>query len=153
MRRPFFGLKISLSESSTPLLDPLTRQVIMMAEFDVGKIVNGLAGSWPGFLRDWDRHLRAGNRPATTRYNYLLAAAQLGRFLRQASPDPDAPAAAQCPSEVRRAHREATPQQGLTEAQRPLVTWPHHGHGGAAGAGGGRHFPVRRSSTILTSFP
>ena len=33
-------------------------------------------GDWAGFLRDWDRALRAGNHPETTRYNYLLAAAQ-----------------------------------------------------------------------------
>ncbi|GAA2531445.1 hypothetical protein [Winogradskya humida] len=26
-------------------------------------------GDWAGFLRDWDRALRAGNHPETTRYN------------------------------------------------------------------------------------
>jgi hypothetical protein len=30
-------------------------------------------GDWAGFLRAWDRALRAGNHPETTRYNYLLA--------------------------------------------------------------------------------
>jgi hypothetical protein len=32
----------------------------------------GLPSAWAGLLRDWDRTLRAGNYPATTRYNYLL---------------------------------------------------------------------------------
>jgi hypothetical protein len=51
--------------------------------------------------------LRSGNYPETTRYNYLLAAAQLGRYLGVYSPDPDADAAADDPCEVRRAHVEA----------------------------------------------
>ena len=38
-------------------------------------------GDWAGFLRDWDRSLRAANHPETTRYNYLLAAAQLAKYL------------------------------------------------------------------------
>ena len=33
-----------------------------------------------------------GNYPPTTRYNYLLAAGQLGRYLAEHSPDPDADA-------------------------------------------------------------
>jgi integrase/recombinase XerC len=76
-----------------PLLDPLTRQVLMiMKPLDLDKITNGVSPVWAGFLRDWDRSLRAGNYPATTRYNYLLAAAQLGRYLAEHSPDPDADA-------------------------------------------------------------
>ncbi|GAA1566473.1 hypothetical protein GCM10009827_105200 [Dactylosporangium maewongense] len=36
---------------------------------------------WSSYLRDWDRTLRAANHPDTTRYNYLLAAIQLARYL------------------------------------------------------------------------
>jgi hypothetical protein len=50
----------------------------------------GLFRTWAGFLRDWDRSLRAANHPERTRYNFLLAAAQLGRFLAEHSPDSDA---------------------------------------------------------------
>jgi len=32
----------------------------------------GLPLTWTGYLRDWDRALRAANHPQTTRYNYLL---------------------------------------------------------------------------------
>jgi integrase/recombinase XerC len=51
-------------------------------------------GDWAGFLRDWDRTLRAANHPETTRYNHLLAAAQLAQYLAAESPDPDADDAA-----------------------------------------------------------
>src|ERR1700753_3989858 len=61
----------------------------------IEKLTDGLAKDWSGFLHDWDRSLRAGNYPETTRYNYLLAAAQLGRYLAEHSPDPDADAAAE----------------------------------------------------------
>jgi hypothetical protein len=53
-----------------------------------------------GLPTDWDRCLRAGNYPATTRYNYLLAAVQLGRYLAEYSPDPDADAAADDPADA-----------------------------------------------------
>lgn len=99
--------KISLPRSSTPLTDPLTRQVTTMTNVDLGRLTLGLSGTWSGYLRDWDRHLRAGNYPVTTRYNYLLAAAQPGRYLGEHSPDPDAPAAAADPTEATRAHVEA----------------------------------------------
>jgi integrase/recombinase XerC len=33
--------------------------------------------SWAVLLRGWERSLRAGNHPETTRYNYVLAASQL----------------------------------------------------------------------------
>jgi integrase/recombinase XerC len=49
--------------------------------FDLGKLTSHLAPAWAGFLVDWDRSLRSGNYPQTTRYNYLLAAAQLGGYL------------------------------------------------------------------------
>jgi hypothetical protein len=44
---------------------------------DLTKLTAGLSTTWAGLLADWDRSLRAGNYPATTRYNYLLAAVQL----------------------------------------------------------------------------
>jgi site-specific recombinase XerC len=78
-----------------------------MSLLDLHKLTIGLSRAWAGFLRDWDRSLRSGNYPETTRYNYLLAAAQLGRYLGEYSPDPDADVAAQDPCQVRRAHVEA----------------------------------------------
>jgi site-specific recombinase XerC len=51
--------------------------------------------------------LRSGNYPETTRYNDLLAAAQLARFLGECSPDPDADAAAADPCHVTKAHVES----------------------------------------------
>jgi integrase/recombinase XerC len=73
------------------------------------KLTVGLSRTWAGFLRDWDRSLRAANHPETTRYNYLLAAAQLGRYLAEHSPDPDADAAAEDPTAVTRAPRGDLP--------------------------------------------
>ncbi len=70
------------------------------------KLTDGLSRTWAGFLRDWDRSLRAANHPETTRYKYLLAAAQLGRYLAEHSPDPDADTAADDPTAVTRAHVE-----------------------------------------------
>jgi site-specific recombinase XerD len=73
----------------------------------IDKLTEGLARDWSGFLRDWDRSLRAGNYPETTRYNYLLAAAQLARYLAEYSPDPDADEAAEDPTEVTKKHIES----------------------------------------------
>jgi len=78
-----------------------------MPLLDLRKLTTGLSPAWAGYLRDWDRSLRAGNYPDTTRYNYLLAATQLGRYLAEHSPDPDAPDAAADPAEVTKAHVEA----------------------------------------------
>ena len=78
-----------------------------MPLLDLQKLTIGLSRTWAGYLRDWDRSLRSGNYPETTRYNYLLAAAQLGRYLGEYSPDPDADAAADDPVVVARAHVEA----------------------------------------------
>src|SRR5256885_3278242 len=78
-----------------------------MPLLDLRKLTVGLSRTWSGYLRDWDRSLRSANHPETTRYNYLLAAAQLARYLGEYSPDPDADAAAEDPCEVRRAHVEA----------------------------------------------
>jgi hypothetical protein len=47
---------------------------------DLHKLTAGLSRPWAGYLRDWDRTLRSANYPETTRYNYLPAAAQLGRI-------------------------------------------------------------------------
>jgi integrase/recombinase XerC len=38
-------------------------------------------------LRDWNRSLRAGNHPETTRYNYVLAASQLAAYLNERLPE------------------------------------------------------------------
>lgn len=78
-----------------------------MPLLDLDKLTAGLARTWAGYLRDWDRSLRSGNYPETTRYNYLLAAAQLGRYLAEYSPDPDADAAAADPAGTTRGHVEA----------------------------------------------
>ena len=75
-----------------------------MPTIDVRKIAAGLSPTWVGYLRDWDRTLRAANHPDTTRHNYLLAAAQLGRYLSAESPDPDADDAADDPCQVTRGH-------------------------------------------------
>jgi integrase/recombinase XerC len=32
-------------------------------------LTDGLARDWAGFLRDWDRTLRSGSYPQTTRYD------------------------------------------------------------------------------------
>ncbi|MGB6161829.1 MAG: phage integrase N-terminal SAM-like domain-containing protein, partial [Pseudonocardiaceae bacterium] len=78
-----------------------------MPLLDLNKITTGLSKRWQGFLRDWDRSLRSGNYPETTRYIYVLAAGQLARYLGECSPDPEAAAAADDPVEVSRAHVEA----------------------------------------------
>ena len=77
-----------------------------MPLLDLNKLTFGLSKTWAGYLRDWDRTLRSASHPETTRYNYLLAAAQLARYLAEYSPDPDADDAADDPCEVTRAHIE-----------------------------------------------
>jgi integrase/recombinase XerC len=74
---------------------------------DVGNLVNGLPAAWAGFLNDWDRSLRSGNYPKTTRYNYLLAAAQLARYLAEHTDDTSTDGAASTPAAVTRQHLEA----------------------------------------------
>ncbi|PSL52459.1 site-specific recombinase XerD [Saccharothrix carnea] len=78
-----------------------------MPLLDLTKITTGLSKTWAGYLRDWDRTLRSAGHPETTRYNYLLAAAQFARYLAEYSPDPDADDAADDPCEVTKAHVEA----------------------------------------------
>ncbi|GLZ32278.1 hypothetical protein Lesp02_44660 [Lentzea sp. NBRC 105346] len=77
-----------------------------MPLLDLNKLTLGLSKTWVGYLRDWDRTLRSASHPETTRYNYLLAAAQLARYLGEYSPDPDADDAAADPCSVTRAHIE-----------------------------------------------
>ncbi|SDG84441.1 Phage integrase, N-terminal SAM-like domain [Lentzea fradiae] len=77
-----------------------------MPLLDLDKITFGLSKTWAGYLRDWDRTLRSASHPETTRYNYLLAAAQFARYLAEYSPDPDADDAADDPCGVTRAHIE-----------------------------------------------
>ncbi|MER6122169.1 hypothetical protein ABT173_05650 [Streptomyces sp. NPDC001795] len=85
-----------------------------MPLLDLEKMTAGLSRTWSGYLRDWDRSLRAGNYPETTRYNYLLAAAQRARYLGEYSPDPDAEPAADDPVEVTRGHVESFQEIDLT---------------------------------------
>jgi hypothetical protein len=77
-----------------------------MPTIDIRKITAGLSPTWSGYLRDWDRTLRAANHPETTRYRYLLAAAQLGRYLGTECDEFDAPQAADDPCLVWRGHVE-----------------------------------------------
>ena len=60
-----------------------------------------------GYLRDWDRTVRSASHPETTRYNYLLATAQLAKYPGEYSPDPDADDAADDPCAVTKARVEA----------------------------------------------
>jgi hypothetical protein len=92
-----------------PLVGAFTRRFAGMPLLDLDEITAGPSTARLGFLRDgvWDRSMRSGNCPETTRYNDLPAAAQLGRYLGEYSPDPDADAAAKDPVEVTRAHVEA----------------------------------------------
>ncbi|MEV6601979.1 phage integrase N-terminal SAM-like domain-containing protein [Actinoplanes sp. NPDC051346] len=78
-----------------------------MTLLDLDRLCTDLGtGDWAGFLRDWDRSLRAANHPETTRYNYLLAVAQLARFLVYDSPDPRTAEASKSPTLVTKAHVE-----------------------------------------------
>ncbi|GAA3783231.1 hypothetical protein GCM10022225_84380 [Plantactinospora mayteni] len=72
---------------------------------DPTTLATGLPLAWATFLTDWDRTLRSGNYPSTTRYNYLLAVAQLGRYLADDS-QRDAGEAAGTPTAVTRRHVE-----------------------------------------------
>src|SRR6266536_6051930 len=78
-----------------------------MPLLDLQKLSVGLSRTWAGFLRDWDRSLRSGNYPQTTRYNYVLAASQLARYLGGLPSELEAEDAAGDPTEVRKEHVEA----------------------------------------------
>jgi site-specific recombinase XerD len=79
----------------------------MAVSRDLSKLTSGLSPAWAGFLVDWDRSLRSANYPSTTRYNYLLAVAQLGRYLTAPEFRPNAGDAAGTPTAVTRQHIEA----------------------------------------------
>ncbi len=92
------GPEFWLRDVSTPLRVPLTRAaVVPSSDSFTGelalKIEDLLAGvqsqAWVVLLRDWDRSLRAGNHPETTRYNYVLAASQLAEYLGERMPEVD----------------------------------------------------------------
>jgi site-specific recombinase XerD len=74
--------------------------------YDLGRAVTGLSSAWAGFLTDWDRSLRSGNYPQTTRYNYLLAAAQLARYLADHADGSNTEGPAETPTAVTRQHIE-----------------------------------------------
>ncbi|GAA1422545.1 tyrosine-type recombinase/integrase [Catellatospora coxensis] len=78
-----------------------------MTTLNVAKVFEGLPRTWAGFLQDWDRTMRSRNHPDTTRYNYVLAAAQLARYLKEHSPDFESDAAADDPTQVTKRHVEA----------------------------------------------
>lgn len=96
-----------------------------MPAFDLDKLLGGLSTTWAGYLRDWDRGLRSANHPETTRYNYLLAAGQLARYLGEHSPDPDADDAANDPTEVTKNHIEAF-QAWMVETRSPSTAVNKH---------------------------
>ncbi|WP_229075026.1 tyrosine-type recombinase/integrase [Actinoplanes sp. DH11] len=97
-----------------------------MPLLNLDRLCEGLEkGDWAGFLKDWDRTLRAGNHPETTRYNYLLAAAQLARYLGEESPDPDADDAAQDPTLVTKAHCESF-QAWMIQTRSPATALNKH---------------------------
>lgn len=73
---------------------------------DIRRICRGVAPLWLDYIRDWDRTLRSGNYPETTRYIYLLAAAQLDRYLLDNAARLHAEDAARDPTEVQRGHVE-----------------------------------------------
>ncbi len=49
-----------------------------MPLLDLDKITANLPTMRESYLRDWDRMMRSAGRPETTRYNYLIGAAQPG---------------------------------------------------------------------------
>src|SRR6266540_2832447 len=62
---------------------------------------------WRSYVEEWDRSLRAANRPHTTCYNYQLAVTQLPAFLEKMDmPADDDSDAAQDPTDVGRKHVE-----------------------------------------------
>jgi site-specific recombinase XerD len=92
---------------------------------DLPRMTNGLPPAWATFLVDWDRSLRSGNYPPTTRYNYLLAAAQLGRYLIEQDRHLDVREAAQTPTAVGRQHVEAF-QTWMIESRSPATALNKH---------------------------
>lgn len=73
----------------------------------VKKLTDGLPSLWASFVYDWERSLRAGNYPETTRYNYVLAVTQLAKYLADHAIELANPAAIDDPTDVERGHVEA----------------------------------------------
>lgn len=82
----------------------MARSVVLA---DLDRLTSGLPRTWATLLRDWDRTLRSGNYPSTTRYNYILAASQLARYLNDSCMDGDIADAAEHPGYVGKAHVES----------------------------------------------
>lgn len=57
---------------------------------ELRKLTHDIPHRWATLIRDWDRTLRAGNYSPATRYNYLLAVAQLARYLNTGEDLPEA---------------------------------------------------------------
>jgi hypothetical protein len=96
MERPPIGRKIggiALVGWAVPVADLLDQ------------LVGDLPIMWRSFLCDWDRSLRSRNHPKTTRYNYVLAASQLARYLTGSPAEADE--ATSDPTMVSRAQVEA----------------------------------------------
>ena len=55
-----------------------------------GLLASVRAEAWALLLRDWDRSLRAGSHPETTRYNYVLGGSQLAAYLGEQALETDA---------------------------------------------------------------
>lgn len=93
--------------------------------FDLTVLAAGIDPTWVSFLRDWDRTLRAGNYPETTRYNYLLAAAQLARYLTGRTGERDAAEAAVSPTAVDKGHVEEF-QTWMIDSRSPATALNKH---------------------------
>jgi site-specific recombinase XerD len=96
-----------------------------MVTVDIERLTHDLAPVWSGFMRDWDRTLRAGNAPATTRYNYLLAVSQLGRFLADHAEELGCDDAAEDPTETARGHVESF-QEWMIATRSPATALNKH---------------------------
>jgi integrase/recombinase XerC len=53
----------------------------MARDLTKGGLPRPSAPVWRNYVEEWDRALRAANRPRTTRYNYELAVCQLAEFI------------------------------------------------------------------------
>jgi site-specific recombinase XerD len=90
----------------------------MTGDLTNGGLPRPAAPAWRSYLDEWDRALRAANRPHSTRYNYELAVHQLAeflasddlpRYLAHCGADPQLLAdsdAAEDPTDVQRKHVE-----------------------------------------------
>lgn len=74
---------------------------------------------WRTYLEEWDRALRAANRPHTTRYNYELAACQLADFLA----GDELPKFLARSGELRDSEAESDAAEDPTDVQRKHIRW------------------------------